>query len=45
MKKKTSINIDENVWQKVREHCVKNRKDISEWLEELIKRELKIKSK
>ncbi len=39
-KKKTSLVIEESLWQDVKIHCIKEKKDISEWLEELIKREL-----
>ena len=43
MKKKTSLVIDENLWQEVKIICIKEKKDISEWLEGLIKKELKKK--
>lgn len=43
VKKKTSLVIDENLWQDVKIHCIKEKKDISEWLEELIRKELKKK--
>jgi len=35
--------IDENLWQDVKIHCIKEKRDISEWLSELIKKELKKK--
>jgi len=40
-KKKTSLVIDEDLWQDVKIHCIKEKKDISDWLEELIRGELK----
>jgi len=43
VKKKTSLVIDENLWQDVKIHCIKEKRDISEWLSELIKKELKKK--
>lgn len=44
VKKKTSLVIDENLWQDVKIHCIKEKRDISEWLSELIKKELKKKN-
>jgi len=41
VKKKTSLVIDEDLWQDVKIHCIKQKKDISVWLEGLIKKELK----
>jgi len=43
VKKKTSLVIDEDLWQDVKIHCIKEKRDISEWLTELIKKELKKK--
>ncbi|MEM3074968.1 MAG: hypothetical protein QW727_03445 [Candidatus Pacearchaeota archaeon] len=43
VKKKTSLVIDEDLWQEVKIYCIKQKKDISEWLSELIKKELKKK--
>lgn len=40
-KKKTSLMIDEALWQEVKINCIKNKKDISDWLEGLIRKELK----
>ena len=40
VKKKTSLVIEEDLWQDVKIHCIKQKKDISEWLEELIRKEL-----
>ena len=42
-KKKTSLVIEEDLWQDVKIHCIKQKKDISEWLEKIIKKELKRK--
>jgi len=44
VKKKTSLVIDENLWQDVKIHCIKEKRDISAWLEEIIKKELKKKN-
>ena len=43
VKKKTSLVIDENLWQEVKINCIKNKIDISDWLEKIIKKELKKK--
>ena len=43
VKKKTSLVIDEDLWQDVKIHCIKEKVDISDWIEGLIKRELKKK--
>ncbi|MEK6874695.1 MAG: hypothetical protein AABX52_03020 [Nanoarchaeota archaeon] len=43
VKKKTSLVIDEDLWQDVKIYCIKQKKDISEWLSELIRKELKKK--
>jgi hypothetical protein len=40
VKKKTSLVIEEDLWQDVKIHCIKNKIDISEWITELIKKEL-----
>ncbi len=42
VKQKTSIMIEEELWQEVKIYCIKNKKEISEFLEGLIKKELKI---
>ncbi len=39
-KKKTSLVIDENLWQDVKIHCIKQKVEISEYLEQLIKKDL-----
>lgn len=41
-KKKTSINIDSEIWKKVRMYCIEKETDISEYLEKLIKKDLKL---
>lgn len=40
-RKTTSIKINPELWQEVKIHCIKEKKDISEWLEEIIKENLK----
>jgi len=40
-KKKTSLVIDENLWQNVKIHCIKEKIDISDWLEKVIREKLK----
>jgi len=42
-KKKTSLVIDEDLWQDVKINCIKEKRDISDWLEQVIKKELKKK--
>ena len=41
MKKTTSLKIDDELWKEVKIHCIKQGKDISEYIEELIKLNLK----
>lgn len=43
MKKKTSLNIDEKLWEEVKIYCIRIKKDISDYLEELIIKDLKLK--
>ena len=43
VKKKTSLVIDDDLWQDVKINCIKNKIDISDWLEKIIKKELKKK--
>lgn len=43
VKKKTSLVIEEDLWQDVKINCIKNKIDISDWLEKVIKKELKKK--
>lgn len=45
MKKKTSINIEENVWTDFRKLCLDEKKEAGIYLEELIKKELSKKGK
>lgn len=42
VKKTTSLKIDSDVWKKVRLHCIEQEIDISEYLENLIKKDLKL---
>ena len=44
VKKKTSLVIDEDLWEEVKIHCIRAKNDISEWLSELIRKELKKKN-
>jgi len=44
-RKTTSIKINPELWEKVKIFCIKQKTDISTWLESLIKKELKIKQK
>ena len=41
VRKTTSLKIDEEIWKEVKIHCIQKDKDISEYLEELIKTDLK----
>jgi len=43
VKKKTSLVIDDDLWQEVKINCIKTKIDISDWLEKIIKKELKKK--
>lgn len=43
VKKKTSLVIDDVLWQDVKIHCIKQKIDISDWLEKIIQKELKKK--
>jgi hypothetical protein len=42
-KKTTSIKIDPNLWEDVKIFCIKQKTDISTWLEKIIKDNLKKK--
>ena len=42
VKKTTSIKIDSDVWKKVKLHCIEREVDISNYLEALIKKDLKL---
>ena len=39
-RKTTSIKINPELWKKVKIHCIKEGKDISEYIEELIKNDI-----
>lgn len=43
-KKTTSIKINPELWQDVKIHCIKEKIDISDWLEKIIKENLKKKT-
>lgn len=43
VKKKTSLVIDDKLWQDVKINCIKNKIDISDWLEKIIRENLKKK--
>ena len=42
-RKTTSLKIEPELWKAVKKHCIDEDLDISEYLEELIKRDLKSK--
>ena len=42
-RKTTSLKIDEELWKKVKIHCIQQDFEISEYIEELIKKGLKNK--
>jgi len=42
-KQKTSIVIEEKLWRDVKIHCIKEKKDISDWLEKIIRENLRKK--
>lgn len=42
-RKTTSIKINPDIWKQVRMHCIQEDIDVSEYLEKLIKKDLKIK--
>jgi hypothetical protein len=42
-KKTTSIKINPELWQEVKIYCIKQKIDISDWLEKIINKELKKK--
>ena len=41
VRKTTSIKMDEEIWKEVKKYCIDINNDISEYLEDLLKRELK----
>lgn len=42
-KKVTSIKVDPEVWKEVKKHCIDKELDVSDYLEALIKKDLKKK--
>ena len=42
-RKTTSLKVEEEIWKKVKIHCILNNKDISDFIESLLIKELKIK--
>jgi len=40
-RKTTSIKIDPELWKKVKKHCIDKDLDISKYIEELIKKDIK----
>lgn len=44
-RKTTSLKIDEEVWKKVKIHCIENSVDISDYLEVLLRKELEKSNK
>jgi len=42
-RKTTSIKISPEIWQEVKIHCIMQQVDISDWLEKIIKENLKKK--
>lgn len=40
-RKTTSLKIDVDLWKQVKKHCIDEEKDISDYIEELIKKDLK----
>lgn len=40
IRKTTSLKIDEELWRSVKIHCINEKKEISEYIEELIKKDL-----
>ena len=43
VKKTTSIKFDTELWKEVKKRCIDLEKDISEYLEELVKKDMKVK--
>jgi hypothetical protein len=39
-KKATSLKVDPELWKKVKKHCIDLEKDISEYIEDLVKADL-----
>jgi len=42
VRKTTSIMVDPELWKKVKLHCISNDIEVSEYLEKLIKKDLKL---
>ena len=42
-KKTTSIKIDPDIWKEIKKHCIDKDIDISDFIENIAKKELKIK--
>lgn len=40
VRKTTSIKIDHDLWKKVKKHCIDKETDISDYLEELLRKDL-----
>lgn len=45
MRKTTSLKVDEELWKKVKVHCIMDGKDISDYIGSLLKEDLKKKEK
>lgn len=45
MRKTTSLKIDEDLWKEVKKHCIDKNTDISEYIENMIRKDLKTKDK
>jgi len=43
-RKTTSIKVSPELWEDVKIFCIKNKTDISDWLEKIIKKNLKKKT-
>ena len=41
VRKTTSLKIDEELWKEVKKHCIDLNKDISDYLEDLIRKDIK----
>ena len=41
VKKTTSLKVDEDFWKEVKIHCIQNDTEISEYIETVIKKDLK----
>lgn len=42
VRKTTSLKIDDEIWKKVKIHCIEKGIDISEYIENLVKKDLKL---